>query len=345
MLSRPPNTFKIAQLNAENLFLFLDDPSPRDWSRVSEKEWQRLSRATVPNKPLSKTLWLAEALQDIDADIVCLNEIGGEESLSNFAKYFLQGKYRPHLIEGNSDRGIDIGYLIRADFAAQVELRTHKNRPLGFLYPHEIQSNAHFAETAPEKIVKTHYFSRDCAELRITSPGADRPAVILLLVHLKSKLDPDGIDPEGRGRRQAELNALLDIYRSVRAEFTPAVPVIVAGDFNGCARKSMLSEEFAALAQTDLEGVIELAGHRAEAAATQLIFSRSGGCQPMEIDFIFVSPELKEHLILEGSEVYRYRSDLRVPLPLPATLEQRLFLPSDHYPVVALFKNFIATSS
>lgn len=333
-----PNTFKIMQLNAENLFLFLDDQTDRDWRKLSEKEWQKLSHASVPNKSLSKTLWLADSILDIGADIVCMNEVGGEESLRNFTKFFLKGQYIPHLIEGNSDRGIDIGYLVKKDFAARLELRTHKDRPLQFLYPHEQVS----LETGmPDRPIKSHYFSRDCAELRIYAQDSNRPSLIVLLVHLKSKLDPDGIDPEGRGRREAEVRTLMGIYKEVRAEFQPAVPVIVAGDFNGCARRSQLAAEFAELGKTDLQSVIDLAGHEGEKAATQIIFSRNGAISCMEIDFIFVSPELEPHLIREGVEVYRYRSDLRVPLPLPQTLEQRTYLPSDHYPVVATFKNFL----
>lgn len=336
-----PNTFKIAQLNAENLFLFLDQPGPRDWRRMTEKEWQKLSSATVQNKSLVKTLWLADAVLDIDADIVCVNEVGGIESLHNFAKYFLNDLYEAHLIEGNSDRGIDIGYLVKKEFTHRLELRTHKDRPLHFIYPHEEQSNAYHANNAPEKIIKTHYFSRDCAELRVTREGAEKPSLVVLLVHLKSKLDPDGIDPEGRSRRQAEVRTLTEIYREVRGEFAESVPVIVAGDFNGCARPSRLSEEFAELGKTDLASVTELAGLDGELATTQILFSRQGGVSCMEIDFIFVSPDLKPRLVREGVKVYRYKSDLKVELPLPKNLEQRTYLPSDHYPVVATFENFI----
>lgn len=336
-----PNQLKVVQLNAENLFLFLDSPDPQDWRNLSEKEWQRLSQASVPNKALSKVLWLAESLLDIDADIICLNEVGGEESIRNFAKHFLKDQYTAHLIEGNSDRGIDIGYLVRKTLPWRFELRTHKNRPLRFLYPHEEQSNAYHAGHAPEKIIKSHYFSRDCAELRVFSAGSERPAMILLLVHLKSKLDPDGIDPSGKGRRQAELRTVVEIYNEIRAEFTPKVPTLLAGDFNGCARQAQRAQEFADLDKTDLENVAELAGLSDEGSATQVLFARSGQVSVLEIDYIFVSPELKPHLILEECGPYRYRSDLKVALPLPKTFEQRTYLPSDHYPVVAKFKGFI----
>jgi endonuclease/exonuclease/phosphatase family metal-dependent hydrolase len=333
------NTFKVVQLNAENLFLFLNDTTDRDWRRMNEKEWQKMSTATVPNKSLVKTLWLADSLLDMDADIVCINEVGGQESLANFAKLFLKGRYAPHLLEGNSDRGIDVGFLVHKDFLARTELRTHKDRPLDFLYPHERETNMYFEGLEPERGLKTHYFSRDCAELRLYREGSDRPALIVLCVHLKSKLDPDGIDPEGRQRREAEVKTLIKIYRELRAEFSPPVPIVISGDFNGCAKRSALAEEFAELANTDLESVLDIAGVDGDAAATQLQFHRGGGLSCLQIDFIFISPELKPELA--GAEVFRYLSDLKVPLPIPKTLDQRTYLPSDHYPVVATFKNFL----
>jgi endonuclease/exonuclease/phosphatase family metal-dependent hydrolase len=333
------NTFKVVQLNAENLFLFLNDTTDRDWTKVNEKDWQKMSSATVPNKSLVKTLWLAESIKDMDADIVCMNEVGGIESLSNFAKLFLKGTYLPYLLEGNSDRGIDVGFLVHKDFAHKVELRTHKDRPLDFLYPHERESNLYFEGLEPHRFVKTHYFSRDCAELRVFKDGETVPALILLSVHLKSKLDPEGIDPQGKQRREAEAKTLFKIYRELRAEFSPAAKIIVAGDFNGSAKREARAEEFQDLASTDLESVIDLSGLANEDCATQLQFQRGGGVHAMQIDFIFICPELKADLL--AAEVFRYRSDLKVALPIPKTLDQRTYLPSDHYPVVATFKNFL----
>ncbi len=329
MLGVRPNTFRIAQLNAENLFLFLDEPTERDWRKVSEKEWQKLSKASVPNKSLIKTLWLADSLLAIDADIVFLSEVGGEESIRNFATHFLKGAYTPHLIEGNSDRGIDIGYLVKKDFPYKVELKSYKNYPLKFNYPHEDEATR-----------RTHYFSRDCAELRVFKDGSTEPALVCLSVHLKSKLDPEGIDPEGKDRRTAELNALVEIYREIRSRPNPP-PVIVAGDFNGCARRANLAPEFAALTTTDLESMQDILERDGQEAATQLQFNRSAQIQWLQIDYIFMSPEVKANLIPNGCEVFRYRSELNVALPLPTTLDQRLHLPSDHYPVVATFTNFL----
>lgn len=341
MADRLPNTMRVAQINAENLFLFFDQELPPNWKQLTEKEWQKLSHASVSNKSLKKTLWLAEALIEIDAEIILVNEVGGEESLSNFARYFLGDRYQPFVIEGNSDRGIDIGYLVKKTLPYHFELHTHKNRPIHFLYPHEIQSNQHYEKVAPEKVIKTHYFSRDCAELRVFA-GDERtkPELIFLLVHLKSKLDPDGIDPQGRDRRAAELKTLIEIYQEIRARHTD-VPVIVGGDFNGIAQRDRGDQEFMPLFEkTDLADVFSLLQRDASQAMTQIQFSRSG-VQLLQIDYLFVSPALTPHIVAEESFVYRYRSDLGVKLGLPQTLDQRLALPSDHYPVVATFHQFL----
>lgn len=334
-----PNTFKVVQLNAENLFLYLNDLTERDWQTLPEKDWQKLSTATVSNKSLVKTLWLAGSLLHMDPDIVCLNEVGGLESLSNFNRLFLHDRYVPHLLEGNSNRGIDIGYLVKKGFPLRAELITHKTRPLQFLYPHEQQTNL-FHQGVSQKQVKSHYFSRDCAELRLFNEGATAPSLVLLLVHLKSKLDPEGIDPQGKERRRAEVNTLVKIYNEVRSEFSPPVPVIVAGDFNGLARRDQRAEEFQELNLTDLETVVEVVGLGGDQAATQVQFNRGGQIHGLQIDFIFISPDLRPFLVAEGVEIYRYHSDLKVELPLPKSLEQRTYMPSDHYPVVALFKKF-----
>jgi exonuclease III len=333
-----PTKIRTAQINAENLFLFFDEELPSNWKTLSEKDWQRLSKASVQNKSLKKTLWLGQSLSEIDADFILVNEVGGEESLANFSRYFLDDKYSAHIIEGNSNRGIDIGYLVRKTLRIKVELRTHKQRPIDFLYPHDAQNNSYFQQTAPEKMIKSHFFSRDCAELRVFKKDADDPALIFLLVHLKSKLDPDGIDPEGRERRGAELKALMSIYKELRQEFAN-IPVVVGGDFNGIAKRSGGEKEFLPIFEADLENTAYLIGLDAADAMTQIQFYRNQPPSYLQIDYLFISPELHSKLIKEESYVYRYRSDLGVKLALPTTLDQRLVLPSDHYPVVATFKD------
>lgn len=330
-----PNTLKLMQLNAENLFIFLDQQLQKPIEDVSEKEWKTLSTATTQNKSLLKCRWLAESILDSDPDVVFVNEVGGEESLTNFNKYFLKNSYTPYIIEGNSDRGIDIGYLIHKRLPYHFEIITHKNRPLNFLYPHEMQLQIGITPTN----IKSHYFSRDCLELRAYPDEKNKtPDFIFFLVHLKSKLDPEGIDPGGKDRRTAELKTLVEIYKESKAEF-PGTPKVGAGDFNGFAGRNGCHDEFKLLyKETDLLEVFELAGKPAEERYTQIQFNRSGGSLGLHIDYIFLSDHWQKNVIPEETYVYLYRSDLKVKLPYSATFEQRLQLPSDHYPVVTKIK-------
>lgn len=329
----------VVQLNAENLFLFLDQPLTKDIELYSEKEWQRLSSSTQQNKSLHKTRALGEALLEIDPDLIMLNEVGGLESITNFNKYFLHENYVPHLIEGNSDRGIDCGYLVKKTLSARCLLKSHKDRPLGFLYPHEREMNAYWQNTNPERLIKTHYFARDCLELRLFRPESNELAMVFLLVHLKSKLDPEGIDPSGRERRAAELKTLVEIYNEILAETQGKIPICVGGDFNGTARKKDHETEFAPLhANTELQDAFDVAELSDEQRATQIQIQRSGKIDLLQIDSVFMSPSLASLVVKEGCYVYRYKNELKIASHLPKNLEERMALPSDHYPVVATFK-------
>lgn len=330
------STFKIVQLNAENLFLYLNQPKPYDWEQMSEKEWQSLSNASVRNKPLVHTLRLASTLLELDADLICINEVGGLESIQNFASLFLKDLYVPHLIEGNSDRGIDVGYLIKADLPLRAELRTHKDRPLGFLYPHELDPDS---EIEISGRCRSHYFSRDCAELRLFPKDTSHLSLVVLCVHLKSKLDPNGIDPNGSLRREAEFNTLVDIYKDLQKEIGKDMPIAVVGDFNGVLAQKARDHEFTRLNETDLVSALDVAEIEGEPAATQLVFNKNGGTQHHQIDYVLCNSALRRHLVKENVKVWHYRNELGVPA-IPKTMEQRVLLPSDHFPVIAEFSQF-----
>jgi endonuclease/exonuclease/phosphatase family metal-dependent hydrolase len=324
---------RLCLLNCENLFVYMDLWHGQRVDNLNEKEWQALSSATVPNKSLRKLRWLAQTFSEAQPDIIMLNEVGGQESLENFNRHFLKEDFACYSIEGNSDRGIDVAYLVRKTLTYKFDLISHRRRPLNFLYPHEEQSNLYLEGLEPPAI-KTHYFSRDALELRVFQPGADRPGLIILLVHLKSKLDPLGVDPAGRNRRAAELKTLVDIYLEVRQEFK-SVPVVVAGDFNGFGAKDGYDPEFLPLYEkTDLVEVFDLLKRPLTETATQVNFNRGSLPSLIKIDHVFLSPELWPMVVEDQTQVHLFRSDLQVKMPYAATVEQRTALPSDHYPIV-----------
>lgn len=321
---------KCALLNAENLFLLFDQKPQLPLHQYDEKQWQRLSTSIYENKPLKKCFELSRAFFEINADVIMLCEVGGLESLKNFNEYFLNSQYSPILIEGNSDRNIDVGFLIRKSMPFYYNLLSNKSRLINYLYPHERQSQQ---SGIPLKVT-SHKFSRDCAELRLFERDQDKPFLIFLLTHLKSRLDPDRIDPGGAERRSAEFKAVLEIYKELKSQFKD-VPIVVAGDFNGNASRLNTDEEFQELyTLTDLEDVLEMAQVRQEDRATFYQVRNGGKSEGRQIDFCFSNESMKKFISPKKSLVYRYKDEFGFAYDTPGTLEAKLRLPSDHYPVV-----------
>ena len=69
-------------------------------------------------KPQEKIEWIARTISEIDADITMLCEMGGLDSLDLFNTKYLNSQYYTSLLKGNSDRGIEMGYLIKKNVTA-----------------------------------------------------------------------------------------------------------------------------------------------------------------------------------------------------------------------------------
>lgn len=304
---------KLCLYNVENLFLLNQGPGEGY------------------KKPLDKIEWVARTIREIDADIVMLVEVGGLTSLDLFNSRYLSDNYFTALLPGNSDRGIEMGYLIHKRVAHFHQIASHKTLSLNFNYPHELMDNKNTG-----KALKNHRFSRDISELRLLKDG--QIDMIILLVHLKSKLDKEGIDFNGTLRRTAELKKLVEIYNERRADH-PGVPVIVAGDFNGQAQRQSVDPEFAPLYElSDLEDVLEVIKETPERRFSYFHFNRDFVREASQLDYIMLPPELHALVEKEESGIYHYRDQHGVVLPYPQDSFQRYALPSDHYPVVVTLK-------
>lgn len=316
-------------LNAENLFLLLDQRPTKPFDQILESEWQQYSTSVYPNKSLTKLLKLQKYILEIDPDVILLCEVGGEESLRNFNQIFLNDEYRVALIEGNSDRSIDIGYLVHKRVPYHFNIISNKDLPINFWYEHELQ-----IPNTP-----SHKFSRDVAELHLFDRNINKPFFIFLLVHLKSPLDQEGIDPLGLSRREAELKCLISIYNKLKNQY-PTVPMAVCGDFNGNASRHGTDNEFKDLyTNTDLEDALELMNHHLSDRVT--FYPMRGGniLAGRQIDYVLLSEEAKGLLDHVSSSVFRYEI-LTKGRPLgPQTLEEKQSLPADHYPIVFHLKN------
>ncbi len=319
---------KFCQINAENLFLLLDQPLPVHFTHLDEQQWQKHSTSVYNNKPLKHLLHITQTIQVIDADIIMLNEVGGSESLKNFNQFFLKDLYTPILIEGNSDRNIDVGFLIKKNAHFYFDLFSHKNKELDLKYD--------FLHGLDKKIYK---FSRDCSELRLFHHDVKKPFLIILLTHLKSPLDPERIDAGGTLRRGSELRACIDIYNQLKTQH-PDTGILLAGDFNGQAGRQNTDDEFKPIyQQTDLEDILELAKINQTDRATFIQVKSGLRTEGRQIDYCFLSKNLHSHLNLSETRVFLYQDQYGSPIKKPETLDQKAALPSDHYPLVFMLEN------
>lgn len=283
-------------------------------------------------KPIDKIEWIARTISEIDADITMLCEMGGLDSLDLFNTKYLNSNYYTALLKGNSNRGIEMGYLIKKSSPYTYEHLSHSNDSIEFNYAFEIEENKKVLpgmglEHAP------HKFSRDISELRLTKDN--KIVMIILLVHLKSKWDRDGVDHLGKERRKAELKALVKTYNALKAEFV-SVPIVVAGDLNGVAQKGLQEPEFDDLYNmTDLLDVMEITNEPHERRFSFFHFGRENNREAFQLDYILLPKVLHSKVLKEDSGIYLFRDTHGVALSYPKESYQRYALPSDHYPVVA----------
>ncbi len=308
---------KVMVLNAQDLFLFMDkhDHEKVPVTELTEIKWQLMSSSLLSNKSKEKCQILAGTILEAQADIVMVTEVGGPESLSNFAKYVLNDEYFAISLPSNSDRGIDLGYLIKKSL------------------PYTFDPHTHIDYKLPEPARR---FSRDVLRLDVKENGEMK--MVLLLVHIKSKLDMRRTDFEGRTRRVLEVKGLIEIYKDLEKRH-PDVPILVGGDFNGIAAERDTEEEFKPIyEQTDLKDIAFLASIPDEDRFSYIYFNRGGNRFVQQIDYLFISDKFAHRL--DTSECYfpRYKNLTGSPMPVPKRMEQKNILPSDHYPFVATLR-------
>jgi hypothetical protein len=325
------SALKIMSLNAENLFLLSDQELTQDHLKLDEVQWQKLSTSVFNNKPLEKAKALGRIVLEQAPDILILSEVGGFESLKNFNRLFLQELYSPALIEGNSDRNIDVGYLVKKTTNYYFDIVSNRTRPIGFLYPHERER----LDDPTSGKIPSHKFSRDVAELHLFKKDREKPFLVFLATHLKSRLDPNGFDPNGTQRREAELRTLIEIYQELETKFASQVPIVVAGDFNGNASRFNTDPEFQLLYKsTALKDIGELASLPQDKTCTYYQVGRNSKSEGRQLDYCFLSAGAQKFLDPSSVQFYRYKDHLGLEKDPPTTLDAKLHLPSDHYPLL-----------
>lgn len=148
----------------------------------------------------------AQVVRDVHAEVIGVIEVDNRIALGRFNTALLPAVSTtpyPHVmvIDGNDDRGIDVGLLSRYPIAT---MRSHVDDLVG----------------------GSRVFSRDCPEYEITLPGGE--SLLLLVNHLKSKGYGSQADSTARRLRQAQR--VREIYDA--RKLAGAANIVVLGDFN-----------------------------------------------------------------------------------------------------------------
>lgn len=151
----------------------------------------------------------ARVMVDVGADVLGIVEVESRPVLSAFNSLILpavEGDPFAHVmvIDGNDDRGIDVGLMSRDNF------------PIGFIRSHVDDRLADGALV----------FSRDCAEYRLSTPSG--ATLVVLVNHFKSK-GYGGVQASD-ARRRAQAKRAREICEELLAEGIDYVALI--GDLN-----------------------------------------------------------------------------------------------------------------
>lgn len=233
--------------------------------------WVDLIKEKVDELAMTHT---ARVILDVDADVMAVVEAESRIALKHFTDAGVVDADgapvfpRVMLIDGNDERGIDVGLLTKT----RHQIVT-------------IVSHVDDADADGQRI-----FGRDCPEYTVELDGGTR--LTLLVNHFKSKGYGRPADNDARRRRQSQRVA--EIYRALIDAGQPNV--VVLGDLNDTPDSDPLAP---LLADTDLRDITE--------HATFISDGRPGtyanGTASQKIDYLLLSPALFGKVV--GGAIFR----------------------------------------
>ena len=236
-----------------------------DWSGWAELRTELIGETATRNS--------AQVVRDVGADVIAMIEVEDRQALRQFSEKLLPevngtAYDQTMLIDGNDDRGIDVGVMARQPYR------------VGWMRSHVDDADAR----------GRRIFSRDCPEYSIWTPSG---AVVWLLVnHFKSK--GFGTQDASNARRTAQAEQVRAIYTRLRSE--GATLIAVMGDLND-------TPDSAALAPLLGPGDLKDASSHPKFTADGRPGTFQGGHAREQIDYVMLSPELYERM--SGGGIWR----------------------------------------
>jgi endonuclease/exonuclease/phosphatase family metal-dependent hydrolase len=167
--------------------------------------WFELKRAAIEETAIENT---ARVINVIDPDVLGMVEVEHRIAVNRFNDYVIPkvgGQKYGHtmVIDGNDDRGIDVGIMTRLTF--------------------DIKSIATHVDDTDEK---GQIFSRDCAEYSVTTPSGN--LLLVLVNHFKSQGYGSSKGNDSKRKRQAKR--VREIYEERLGQGVEYIAIV--GDLN-----------------------------------------------------------------------------------------------------------------
>lgn len=281
--------------------------------------WAELKTAPVEEIAIMNT---GRVIRDVDADILAVVEAENRVALRQFTEFVFEKvkdeideAIRPYteimLIDGNDDRGIDVGLMTKEGF------------DIGLM-----QSHIHDLKPDGKPI-----FSRDCPEYAVTTPSGE--LIWVIPNHFKSKFG--GNDAASVAKREAQATRVAEIYQRLRDD--DCDNVVILGDLNDTPDSAPLQP---LLAETDLRDVSELGLFDTgefkgrEGTNERGIGTFGLGNDGDKIDYLLLSPALFDRVTAAGLFRKGAWPGSRPPRwTVYEELEEKVHVASDHHVIWA----------
>ncbi len=235
----------------------------------------------IEAKPDQETQRVAARIKEANIDVLAVQEVEDRETLQDFDRYYLGGRYPHHvLVEGNDDRFIDVALLSKFPLGRVTSWQK-------YVFPPDSGREV---------------FSRDLLQVDVWDASRARMLFTLLINHLKSQFVPFNDDPaKGKEYADQRRNEQAQAIRNIARELGPDAPYIILGDMND----GLGAPTLAPLAEL---GVVNALAHAQETRplketpfppSTTLWTHRFGSGAKVRyelFDQIWVSPALAGHL-------------------------------------------------
>jgi endonuclease/exonuclease/phosphatase family metal-dependent hydrolase len=231
--------------------------------------WFELKRETVREAAIENT---ARVIHEVNGDVFCIIEVESRIAANRFNDSVIPkvgGQKFGHvmLIDGNDDRGIDVGVMTRQSFDIKSIV-------------------SHVDDTDAQGQI----FSRDCAEYKISTPSGN--TLLVLVNHFKSKGYGSQTNNDAKRKRQA--HRVREVYEQRLNEGFKFIAV--AGDLNDTPGRDPLQPLIG-----NGSTLVELMSHP-KFTGDGREGTHGNGTKDHKLDYILMSPALESRMQAGGIE-------------------------------------------